>query len=63
MQRIKKGLAPNGMVVIRNYLRIPEGTDYSGFQRVTPSYQDLIDQEKVQLYSIEIFKKSKNELH
>ena len=63
MQRIKSGMADDGIVVIRNYLRVPEGTDYSGYDRVTKDYQSLIRKEKVQLYQIEVFKKQAHELH
>lgn len=63
MQKIRSSMSPNGMVVIRNYLRIPEGTDYSGYQCVTSNYEKEISKEKVQLYNIEIFKKARHELH
>lgn len=57
MQDISSGLAPNALVVIRNYLRAPEGTDFSGFEKVTADYRDLIDREKVQMYLIDIFRR------
>jgi len=58
MQKIFPGMAPDGIVVIRNYLHVPEGTDYTGYKKVTHQYQSLIDQEKVQMYQIEVFQKS-----
>ena len=58
MQKIKKGMSPGGMVVIRNYLHVPEGTDYAGFECITPEYSHLIKKEKVQLYQVEVYRRA-----
>jgi S-adenosylmethionine-diacylglycerol 3-amino-3-carboxypropyl transferase len=57
MQRIRSGMADGGLVIIRNYLRIPEGTDKSGFELVSNRYHSIIEKEKVQMYTIDIFEK------
>lgn len=57
LQDISSDLAPNALVVIRNYLRTPEGTDLSGYENATEDYREIIDQEKVQMYSIDIFRR------
>jgi len=49
LQKIKSSLSLGAIIVIRNYLRIPE-CDQSGYEDVTEQYHDLISQEKVQVY-------------
>lgn len=56
LQDISKGLAPDALVVIRNYLRVPEGTDFSSFEKVTNKYREAIEKEKVQMYHIDILR-------
>ncbi len=64
MQEIRKGLAPGGLVIVRNYLRIPEQTDLTGFSRITSQFYEQIRNEKVQMYDVAIFKeKMTNELY
>lgn len=58
LQDISKGLAPNALVVIRNYLRVPEGTDSSGFEKVTEKYRAPIEKEKIQMYMIDILRRT-----
>ena len=56
MQKIIFGMAIHGLLVIRNYLRVPD-TDITGFQKITSNYASAIKKEKIQLYKIDIFKK------
>lgn len=55
LQRTACNLKPNAKVVVRNYLHTPENTDLTGFENVSSQYQSLIDQEKVGVYSVDIF--------
>ena len=57
LQQIAPGLAPGALVVVRNYLHVPKGTDTSGYENVTSSYRRAIDQEKVQMYLIDIYRR------
>ena len=55
LQRLKNGLRPGALVVVRCYLRIPEGTDLSGYDDVTYKYQELIDAEQTQVYRVFVY--------
>jgi S-adenosylmethionine-diacylglycerol 3-amino-3-carboxypropyl transferase len=57
MQMIRPGLTADAIVVVRNYLRIPEGTNLKGYVRATSKYTHLIQKEKVQLYKIDVFQR------
>ncbi|MCB9091844.1 MAG: DUF3419 family protein [Halobacteriovoraceae bacterium] len=57
MQMIYPHLSTNAHVVIRNYLRIPEGTDWRGYEDVTSEYIDLTSMDKVGVYQIKVYKK------
>ena len=50
-------MASDGLVVIRNYLRMMKGTDVSGFANKTLKYLPLIQEERVQVYSVDILQK------
>ncbi len=54
MQQIKPGLNPNAIIVNRYYLRKTECL-LDGFVDITSEYQELVDQEKVQMYDIRIY--------
>lgn len=53
LQQVRPHLSPKGIVVIRSYLRVPN-VDRSGFIDITEKYSELISQEKVQMYKIEV---------
>lgn len=59
LQDLKRCLNPGALVVLRSYLRTPEGTIMSGYKEVTDRYSDLIAKEKVQVYDIQIFEYQK----
>ena len=56
LQRLKRGMNPGAHAVVRCYLRVPEGTDFTGFKDVTSEFQGLIDREKTQIYRIFVYK-------
>jgi S-adenosylmethionine-diacylglycerol 3-amino-3-carboxypropyl transferase len=58
MQQLKPKLAPNAIVVIRNYLHLPEQCDTTGYENITPQYRELIDNEKVGVYIVDVFRRS-----
>ncbi len=55
LTEIRPSLSPNGVIVMRNYLRIPEA-NRRGYVDISSKYQDAIDAEKVQMYHIEVLK-------
>jgi S-adenosylmethionine-diacylglycerol 3-amino-3-carboxypropyl transferase len=56
MEDVNKNLTPNALVVLRHYLRIPN-VNLENFLDVTSDYQHLIDNEKMQVYSIQVLMK------
>lgn len=58
IQSLSSNIALNGVIVNRFYLRITENTDESGYQNVTKDYRSLTAQELVQMYMVQILKKS-----
>ena len=62
LQKIRPALRQNAMVVVRYYLRVPEQVDLTGFRDLTGQYQDLLAQEKVQVYTIKIYQYCLNQM-
>jgi S-adenosylmethionine-diacylglycerol 3-amino-3-carboxypropyl transferase len=56
LQTLTRCLNPGALVVVRCYLRVPEGTDTSGFVDVSHEYQELAAKEKMQMYRILVYK-------
>ena len=56
MQQLKRCLNPGALCVVRCYMRVPEGTDLSGFIDVSAEYSAIIAAEKTQMYKIYIYK-------
>ena len=56
LQKIKERVHKDGVVIIRYYLR-----EYSpkieGYEDITSKYQETIDNERVQMYSIKVYKR------
>lgn len=50
-------LAADGLIVFRNYLRVPENVIFNGFVDIANNYQTAINNEKVGMYEIKILKK------
>ncbi len=53
---LSKRLSSKGCIVSRYYLRVPD-TDRSQYQDITKDFQEAINNEKVQMYQIEILEK------
>jgi S-adenosylmethionine-diacylglycerol 3-amino-3-carboxypropyl transferase len=56
MQTIRHKIKDGGIVIYRCHLRIPEA-NLEGYEDISSEHQDLIEQEKVQMFRIRIFKK------
>lgn len=56
LQAIKPSLKKEGVVCLRNYLRIPN-CDKEGFENITHRFQDLYLKEKVGVYRFQLFQK------
>ena len=56
LQRVKHALSPGAHVVVRSYLRIPEGMDLKNFKDVSDEFQDLIEKEMTQMYRVQVFR-------
>ncbi|MBC7532331.1 MAG: DUF3419 family protein [Oligoflexus sp.] len=56
MQGLKRNLNPGAVVIVRCYLRIPEGTILTGYEDVTETYRKEIDAEKVQMYNTFVYR-------
>ncbi|MCO4755667.1 MAG: DUF3419 family protein [Bacteriovoracaceae bacterium] len=56
LQELKENLNPGAVVLIRNYLRVPNA-DRTGFKSIVSDFQQEIDQEKTQMYRVEILQK------
>jgi S-adenosylmethionine-diacylglycerol 3-amino-3-carboxypropyl transferase len=57
VQVMKNHLNEKGIIVNRFYLRTTENTDESGFQNVSHDHRDLIGQELVQMYQVQLLQK------
>jgi S-adenosylmethionine-diacylglycerol 3-amino-3-carboxypropyl transferase len=56
IQSLKKNLSAGGFIINRHYLRQPEETNKSDFRDVTTDFKELILQELVQMYDVEILR-------
>lgn len=61
LRRIRKGLQSNAKVVLRHYMRVPEGLDRSSYIDETDAHRALIQAEKMQMYQIEVLRASQLE--
>jgi S-adenosylmethionine-diacylglycerol 3-amino-3-carboxypropyl transferase len=57
LQRIRPGLAPGAIVVLRHYLRVPAGADLAGYEEITPEWAQEIAREHTQMYKVQILRK------
>lgn len=58
LQKLKSKLSSRAIIVARYYLHIPSHVDYSGYKQITSQYIAEINDERVQMYSIEVLRKS-----
>lgn len=56
MKNLKQNLNPGAIVVVRCYLRIPEGTILDGYEDVSEKHRDAIAAEKLQMYHTFIYR-------
>lgn len=59
MKRIARNLEPGASVILRNYLRVPQGMDLGDYDTVTEENRAAIEREKVGVYLIDIYRKKK----
>lgn len=57
LKKIHSNLSPGCLLVIRNYLHIPEEAETKGYEDITKQYKNLIAKEKIQMYVISVLKK------
>ena len=57
VQVMRTHLNAGGLIVNRFYLRVTENTDEAGFQDVSHKHRDLIDEELVQMYQVQLLMK------
>jgi S-adenosylmethionine-diacylglycerol 3-amino-3-carboxypropyl transferase len=56
LQWARASLNPGAVVVIRHYLRIPEGLRLDGFEDVTAEWEQEISVEKTQMYKVQVLR-------
>lgn len=56
MQGLKRNLNKDAVVVMRAYLRVPEGTILTDYEDISETHRLLIDKEKVQMYKTFIYR-------
>ena len=57
LQTIRPQLSLGGVVIVRNYLRIPEHTDLSGFEDITGEVEEAFWNENVQMYLVRAYRR------
>jgi len=57
LQEIYDSISPGGIIVNRYYMRIPEKLNENGYLDITNDYKNLINREKIQMYSFGIYRK------
>ncbi len=58
LEEIRENLALNAIVAIRYYMNVLTDKNTKGFEDITSEYRQEIDDEKVQMYQIEILKRT-----
>lgn len=57
LQIMKEELAPNGVIINRYYLRVPENMNLDGLKDVSHEFSSLSDKELVQMYQVHVLRK------
>jgi len=57
LQKIKEKLSPKALTVHRYYLHINYGLNIEGYKLITKNFQDLINKEKTQIYTIDVYQR------
>lgn len=58
LQIIRPRLSLGGVVIVRNYLRLPENTDLSGYEDITQEVAEAFHDERVQMYMVRAYRRS-----
>jgi S-adenosylmethionine-diacylglycerol 3-amino-3-carboxypropyl transferase len=58
LQRLRDKLAQDGVVVLRYYMHVPEGTRKQGFEDISEDYRELIAREKVGVYKFDLLRRT-----
>lgn len=57
LQIVKPKMAIGGVVIVRNYLRIPEHTDLAGYEDITEEVSSYFQSENIQMYIIRAYRR------
>ncbi len=57
LQTLRPKMAKNGLIVVRDYLKIPLGIDSRGFEVITEDFRSLIAREKTQMYQVQVYRR------
>jgi S-adenosylmethionine-diacylglycerol 3-amino-3-carboxypropyl transferase len=57
LQMIRPNLSIGGVVIVRNYLRLPENTDLTGLQDISEEVAEAFHDEKVQMYMVRAYRR------
>lgn len=57
LQIVRPKISIGGVVIIRNYLRLPEGPDLSGYEDISSEVQEAFTDEKVQMYMVRAYRR------
>lgn len=58
LQQMRPNIKTGGLVVDRYYLHVPEDLNLEGFESVTETYRQQIEQEKTQMYRVVVLKRT-----
>lgn len=57
LQIVRPKISVGGVVLVRNYLRLPESPDLSGYEDITHEVEEDFRDEKVQMYMIKAYRR------
>ncbi len=57
LQMVRPKMALGGVVIIRNYLRLPENPDLSGYEDISSEIESAFRDEKVQMYMVKAYRR------
>lgn len=57
LQLVRPKISIGGVVIVRNYLRIPENTELSGYTDITSEVQEAFFDERIQMYMIRAYRR------
>ncbi len=57
LQMVRPKISVGGVVIVRNYLRLPENPDLTGFEDISSEIESEFIDEKVQMYMVRAFRR------